>query len=232
VSVPAAPPAPPAPAYTDEAFISNPSGTYALEDVPDVKQEPVLDAVFDEDAGEGGEAAVTPSKTRVKNLPLTYHEALTFASRGIYVDIETGALEIRCSCNHKPCSKWDQYRYTRHFGFKCHKKYEEERLDDGEIARLKEAKETYFRMNPMVDEMSIRKKRRMREGEKLLSIDDLREQERHWMEMWKAAKNGLRSLRRDLKEELDEEVRAELMIDIEGLKRRKGDWASLLGLAE
>ena len=34
------------------------------------------------------------------------------------------------------------------------------------------------------------------------------------------------------KNEVDEDVRAELMSDIEGLKKRKGDWAKLLGLNE
>lgn len=167
-------------------------------------------------------------KKRNKKLPLTYHEALTFASRGIYVDLESN--QLRCSCNHKPCDKWDAYGYTRHFGFKCHKKYEEERLDDVEIARLREAKETYMRMNPIIEEASIRKKRKMKDGEKILSVDELRVQERHWMEMWKDAKNELKQLRQDLKDEMDEEVRGELVADIEGLKRRKGDWAKLLGL--
>eukprot|EP00578_Thalassiosira_sp_NH16_P022692 CAMPEP_0181098876 /NCGR_PEP_ID=MMETSP1071-20121207/12362_1 /TAXON_ID=35127 /ORGANISM="Thalassiosira sp., Strain NH16" /LENGTH=267 /DNA_ID=CAMNT_0023181505 /DNA_START=40 /DNA_END=843 /DNA_ORIENTATION=- len=169
----------------------------------------------------------TPKK-RNKKLPLTFHEALTFASRGVYVDIETG--QLRCSCNHKPSDKWDAYGYTRHFAFKCHKKYESERLDDGEIARLREAKETFMRMNPIVEESSIRKKRKMKEGEKVLSVDELRVQERHWMEMWKDAKNELKQLRQDLKDEADEEVRAELFADVEGLKKRKGDWARLLGL--
>ncbi len=171
----------------------------------------------------------TPKK-RNKKLPLTFHEAITYSHRGIYVDIDSG--QLRCSCNHKPCDKWDAYGYTRHFGFKCHKKYEEERLDDTEHARLKEAKEQYLRMNPQVEESSIRKKRKMSSGEKILSVEELRIQERHWMEMWKDAKNELRQLRQDLKDEADEEVRAELMADIEGLKKRKGDWARLLGLNE
>ena len=72
----------------------------------------------------------------------------------------------------------------------------------------------------------------MRDGEKILSVEELRVQERHWMEMWKDAKNELKGLREDLKNEVDEDVRAELMSDIEGLKKRKGDWAKLLGLNE
>ena len=122
---------------------------------------------------EGG----TPKK-RCKKLPLTKHEALTFANRGVYVDIETG--QLRCSCNHKPCDKWDAYGYTRHFQFKCHKKYEDERLDDVEITRLRECKETFLRMNPDVQEQSIRKKRKMKDaaGEKVLNAEELRVQER------------------------------------------------------
>ena len=52
------------------------------------------------------------------------------------------------------------------------------------------------------------------------------------MEMWKDSKNELKLLREDLKNELDEDVRVELMADIEGLKKRKGDWGRLLGLNE
>jgi hypothetical protein len=52
------------------------------------------------------------------------------------------------------------------------------------------------------------------------------------MEMWKDAKNELKQLREDLKNESDEEVRNELLLDIEGWKKRKGDWAKLLGLNE
>eukprot|EP00581_Thalassiosira_minuscula_P008770 CAMPEP_0183701946 /NCGR_PEP_ID=MMETSP0737-20130205/188_1 /TAXON_ID=385413 /ORGANISM="Thalassiosira miniscula, Strain CCMP1093" /LENGTH=305 /DNA_ID=CAMNT_0025928457 /DNA_START=21 /DNA_END=935 /DNA_ORIENTATION=- len=192
-----------------------------------VAAEPAMKAV-DQEA-----ATAKPSKKhlRVKKLCLTEHEALTYANRGIYVDIETG--QLRCSCNHKPCDKWDAYGYTRHFSFKCHKKYEANRLDEKEMLRLREAKRTYLRMNPRVGESSIRTKRKKTaEGEKLLSVDELRVQERHWMDMWKDAKNMLRQLRRELKEETDEEVRAELLADIAGLKRRKEDWAKMLGLDE
>lgn len=168
------------------------------------------------------------TKVRRRKLLLTFHEALTYASRGIYVDIETG--QLRCSCNHKPCDKLDAYGYTRHFEFKCHKRYEEERLDDVELNRLREAKATYLRMHPQVEEQSIRKRRRAEKGEKVLSVEELRVQEKHWMEMWRDSKNELRQLRQDLKEEPDEEVRAELQRDIEGMKKRKGDWARLLGL--
>ncbi|KAL7547587.1 hypothetical protein ACHAWF_010877 [Thalassiosira exigua] len=172
---------------------------------------------------------------RVRKLPLSPHEALAYANRGIYVDPET--QQLRCSCNHKPCHKWELYGYTRHFGFKVHRRYEAERLDDVEIQRLRDCKELYLRQNPVVEEPRFRKKKRSRggegdEGSKVLSVEELRVQERHWMEMWKEAKNELKQMRQDLKEEADEDVRAELMADIEGLKRRKGDWAKLLGLKD
>jgi len=182
---------------------------------------------------QGHEAAAdsmsTPKK-RNRISVLTPHEALSlFAHKGVYVDEETG--ELRVSTNHKPCGKWDLHRYNRHFALKCFKKYETERLDPTEVQRLTDAKERYFRMNPIVEEASLfRKRRKLMEGEKMLSVDELRVHEKHWMEMWKAAKNELRQLREDLKVEMDEEVRAELMADIEGLKKRKGDWARLLGL--
>jgi len=46
------------------------------------------------------------------------------------------------------------------------------------------------------------------------------ETERHWMEMWKESKNELKQLRED------EDVRVEILTDIEAVKRRKGeeDW--------
>ena len=48
--------------------------------------------------------------------------------------------------------------------------------------------------------------------------------------MWKECKNELKQLREDLKNEMDDDVRAELIADVEGMKKRKGDWAKLLGL--
>jgi len=52
---------------------------------------------------------------------------------------------------------------------------------------------------------------------------------RRW-EMWKDANAQLRQLRADLKCEADDVVRAEILIDIEGLKKRKGDMANSLGM--
>ena len=99
------------------------------------------------------------------------YKALTFVARGIYVDIESG--QLRCSCHHKPCDKWDHKYYRRHFRSKCHKKYEETRLDDKEIQRLREAKAIYVQMNPVVEGQSICEKRKQKDGtEKLLRVEE------------------------------------------------------------
>ena len=150
----------------------------------------------------------------------------------LYLTVNILSPQTTHNQSHTHTDKWDAYGYNRHFTFKCHKKYEEERLNETEANRLKEAHDTYVRMHPEIAEASIRKRRKLnaKDGEKLLSVEELRVQERHWMNMWKDAKSELKQLRDDLKNEEDEEVRAELMGDIEGLKRRKGDWANLLGL--
>ena len=54
----------------------------------------------------------------------------------------------------------------------------------------------------------------------------------HWFDMWKDAKAELKKLREELKDETDEEVKAELKSDIDGLKRKKDEWAELLGMKE
>eukprot|EP00574_Skeletonema_japonicum_P004333 CAMPEP_0201713606 /NCGR_PEP_ID=MMETSP0593-20130828/384_1 /ASSEMBLY_ACC=CAM_ASM_000672 /TAXON_ID=267983 /ORGANISM="Skeletonema japonicum, Strain CCMP2506" /LENGTH=218 /DNA_ID=CAMNT_0048202779 /DNA_START=155 /DNA_END=811 /DNA_ORIENTATION=- len=170
---------------------------------------------------------------RNKKVPLTPREAVeAFAQRGIYVDPKTGSL--RCSCNHKPSHKWDLYGYTRHFTFKCHKKYEETMMNEEEVKRLVEAKDIYFKMFPVVSEHNIlrKRKRAFMTGEKNLTTEEVRNQEKHWMQMWKDAKDELRKLRDELRLETDEEVRVELMKDIDGLKNKKDDWAKLLGLNE
>ena len=165
-----------------------------------------------------------PVVKRNKKVPLTPREAVeAFAQRGIYVDAKTGSL--RCSCNHKPSHKWDLYGYTRHFTFKCHKKYEETMMNEEEVKRLVEAKDMYFKEN-------ILRKRKRAFLTSPLTTEEVRNQEKHWMAMWKDAKDELKKLREEMRAETDEEVRAELMKDIEGLKNKKDDWAKLLGLNE
>lgn len=178
-------------------------------------------------------APENPTPKRNKKVPLTPREAVeAFAQRGIYVDPKTGSL--RCSCNHKPSHKWDLYGYTRHFTFKCHKKYEETGMNDDEVKRLVDAKEMYFKMFPQVSETNIlrKRKRAFLTGEKNLTTEEVRNQEKHWMAMWKDAKDELKKLREEMRNEPDDEVRAELAQDIEGLKNKKEDWAKLLGLNE
>jgi hypothetical protein len=51
-----------------------------------------------------------------------------------------------------------------------------------------------------------------------------------WTEMWKDAYAQLKQLRAEIKDEVDDVVRAEMLIDIEGWKKRKGDMAKLLGM--
>lgn len=97
-----------------------------------------------------------------------------------------------------------------------------------------DAKARYFRMHPLVEESSslLRRKHRARKGERVLTADELRVQEQHWMAMWKDARAELKALREELRGETEEDVRAELLADIEGLRKRKGDWAQLLGLRD
>jgi hypothetical protein len=64
------------------------------------------------------------------------------------------------------------------------------------------------------------------------SANDAKKQlsERHWMEMWLNAKTELTKLREELKGETDEEVKDELKSDIDCLKKKKDEWAMLLGM--
>jgi hypothetical protein len=107
-------------------------------------------------------------------------------------------------------------------------------MNEEEVKRLVDAKETYFKMFPVVSESNIlrKRKRAFMTGEKNLTTEEVRNQEKHWMTMWKDAKDELRKLRDELRLEADEDVRNELMRDIEGLKNKKDDWAKLLGLNE
>jgi hypothetical protein len=42
-----------------------------------------------------------------KTLP--FDEVITYFARGVYIDIESH--QLRCSCNHRPCGKWNAYNY-------------------------------------------------------------------------------------------------------------------------
>ncbi|EJK49352.1 hypothetical protein THAOC_31782 [Thalassiosira oceanica] len=179
------------------------------------------------------ESATTATKKRKKKgtgdgcnkkVPLTYHEALSkYWQKGLYVDLQSG--EIRCSCNHKPTTKWD---------------YEDQRLDAEELQRLKEAKELYFQMHPLPEGAPVKRRRNRRSkgsavpvGNQVAGVAVNPQEisnEKHWFEMWTKAKDTLKTLREELKTETDEDVKAELLQDIEGFKKRKNEWAKLLRL--
>jgi|SaaInl74LU_5_DNA_1037368.scaffolds.fasta_scaffold26965_1 hypothetical protein len=71
-----------------------------------------------------------------------------------------------------------------------------------------------------------------RQGNPNLMNADQAKNEQHWMSMWKDARAELKKLRLDLSEEADEEVKDELKSDIDGLKKKKDEWAMLLGIKE
>ena len=58
------------------------------------------------------------------------------------------------------------------------------------------------------------------------------ENEQHWMAMWKDVKAELKTLREELKDETDGEVKTELKSDIDCLQKKKDEWALLLGMKE
>ena len=71
-----------------------------------------------------------------------------------------------------------------------------------------------------------------RQGNPNLMNADQAKNEQHWMSMWKDSRAELKKLRLDLSEEADEEVKDELKSDIDGLKKKKDEWAMLLGIRE
>ncbi len=70
-----------------------------------------------------------------------------------------------------------------------------------------------------------------KETKKQMSVESMT-QERHWMAMWKDAKAELKKLREEIKDELDDEVKAELKSDIDSLRKKKDEWAVLLGMKD
>lgn len=56
-----------------------------------------------------------------------------------------------------------------------------------------------------------------------------RSNEKHLMDMWSTTRCELRELRKELKEEVDEGVIRELEGDVRALKKRKADFAEMLG---
>lgn len=79
-----------------------------------------------------------------------------------------------------------------------------------------------------IEEAAITSERALASGDGESKI----EQEKFWMEMWKDAGNEIKKLRRELKEETDEAAIADMQADIKGLRKRKLEFAKLLGMDE
>lgn len=56
--------------------------------------------------------------------------------------------------------------------------------------------------------------------------------EKHWLEMWSITSRELREVRKELKSEDDEDVVRELEGDVRVLRKRKADYAEMLGLKD
>ena len=54
--------------------------------------------------------------------------------------------------------------------------------------------------------------------------------ERYWLDMWKDISREMSRLRKEMKEETDLEIMEDLHRDIRGLKRKKAEFARLLGM--
>jgi FtsZ-interacting cell division protein YlmF len=60
--------------------------------------------------------------------------------------------------------------------------------------------------------------------------EERRQQEMHYMNLWREARAELKVMRQQLKVETIQESIDELNVDIAGLKRKKDEWAKLLGI--
>ena len=76
----------------------------------------------------------------------------------------------------------------------------------------------------------VRKKTKLVYSELSMRMDeDKRSQEKHLMEMWSLTRKEIRELRNELKDEEDADVVREVEGDIRVLKKRKADYAEMLG---
>jgi hypothetical protein len=183
-----------------------------------------------------------------------------FWNRGIFViynedldlekddeEIKNSRYIVRCRCS--PACKtsfatWDNYAYTRHFTYKRHEKWESARAaqgwDEGEAYRdfVKFIEST---MDEEEEEVQEPKKKRGRKSKKDSTSkktvpkgpsrqEERRNQEMHYMNLWREARSELQVMRKELKEEHNEEAAEELRGDIAGLKKKKEEWAKLLGI--
>ncbi len=76
----------------------------------------------------------------------------------------------------------------------------------------------------------VRKKAKLNYSEISLRMDEeKRSQEKHLMEMWSLTRKEIRELRNELKDEEDADVVREVEGDMRVLKKRKADYAVMLG---
>ena len=96
------------------------------------------------------------------------------------------------------------------------------------LARRKAIEKMKVPIVKNIEEAAITSERPLASGDGESKI----EQEKFWMEMWKDAGNEIKRLRRELKEETDDAAIADMQADIKGLRKRKLEFAKLLGMDE
>jgi len=60
--------------------------------------------------------------------------------------------------------------------------------------------------------------------------EERRQREMHYMTLWRKAREELKTMRQQLKEETIQESIEELNEDIAGLRKKKDEWAKFLGI--
>ena len=70
----------------------------------------------------------------------------------------------------------------------------------------------------------------MKEYTQLYVHQEKRTMERHWLDMWKDVSQEISRLRNEIRHETDVDVINELHSDISALKRKKSEYARLLGM--
>ena len=82
----------------------------------------------------------------------------------------------------------------------------------------------------MQSELAREKLRCMQKEEERKEKEEARKEIQHYWEEWNHIQSNIRTLRGELKNETDEDIRADLKQDIEGLIKRKDEVAKHLGL--
>ncbi|KAL3800219.1 hypothetical protein ACHAWO_005686 [Cyclotella atomus] len=159
---------------------------------------------------------------------------------------------IRCRCS--PTCKtsfagWDAYAYNRHFSYKKHVKWEQLRTelgwDESEAYRefVKFIEMTLDDDDEEEEYEEPPKKRgrkpknhasaplpKLKKSKRISRSEERRQQEMHYMNLWRETRAELKVMRQQLKVETIQESIDELNVDIAGLKRKKDEWAKLLGI--